>query len=301
MMSEPEPRPFPAPVFIAGCMRSGTSLLVDKLTQHPQLLKIGVELNDIWTAIGGANCLAPCEYRTEKDATFEAANNMAAYFAEFMREARHPRRYLMRAKNRYRQGLGRIAYDWEHLIPVNKSPHLTNKLRYVHRLFPQARILFIVRSIEGHSASMKVHFDRDYQRDGLVNILPEDSRGCYTRLTTPPEPAARAYPGDFSIIPEMWIRLNALALQDLQHIDPDRVRVMAYEDLVQRQPEVLRSIFDFLALRSEHATTTERIIHSGMKVINTTTAGDPMQKWRKTLSDSEIAQMEAVIQTHRVG
>ena len=301
MLSEPTPQPFPAPVFIAGCMRSGTSLLVDKLTQHPQLLKIGVELNAIWTAIGGASCQAPCSYRDETHATYAAANNMTAYFAHFMHDARRLRRHLMRAKNRYRQGLGRIAYDWDHLVPVNKSPHLSNKLRYVHALFPRARFLFIVRGIEGHSASMKVHFDRDYARAGLVNLFPPDPRACYTRQASAAPAGVRAYPGDFSIIPEMWIRLNALALQDLQHLPPDQVQVIAYEDLVARQPETLRRIFDFLDLRPAHAATAERIIHSGMQVINTTTTGDPMQKWRKTLSEAEIAQLEAVIQAHRAG
>ena len=37
---EPAPKPLAAPIFVTGCMRSGTTFLVDKMATHPQLLKI---------------------------------------------------------------------------------------------------------------------------------------------------------------------------------------------------------------------------------------------------------------------
>ncbi|GAB4411982.1 MAG: hypothetical protein OHK0039_17600 [Bacteroidia bacterium] len=299
MESEPWPGPLPEPLFIAGCMRSGTTLLVDKISQHPQLLKIGVELNDIWTAIGGATCANPCQHRTEQHATYEAAQRMTDYFTRYLLDARSLRRHLMRAKNRYRQGSGRIFYDWEHIVPVNKSPHLSNKLRYVQTLFPKARFIYLIRSIEGHSASMKVHFDRNYRTHKLVNYIPADPFGCYTRVREGQpiaEPVlSRQYPGDFSVIPEMWIRVNATALDDLRHIDPARYRIVVYEDLVQRQPEVLRGIFDFLRLDSRHQALADKIADSGMRVINTTTAGDPLDKWRETLGATEKQQLADVV------
>ncbi len=303
MESEPTPKVFPAPLIIAGCMRSGTSMLVDKLTQHPQLLKIGVELNDIWSAIGGAPCREPCAYRDESHAHPQYAHNMVTYFSEFIRKSKTIRRHLMRAKNYYREGKGSVFLDWDNLIPVNKSPHLTNKLRYVHSLFPDGKILFIIRSIEGHSASMKIHFDRNYEQEGIVSWLPEDSYGCYTRKREGVKPKGvvegRCYPGDFSVIPEMWIRLNALALQDMAGLPESCYKVVLYEDMVLHWKESLTKIFQFLDLDPRHHRETERIIHSHMKIINTTTEGNPLEKWKKALSGHEIEQLRAVVNDHK--
>ena len=49
---EPRATPLEQPIFVTGCMRSGTTFLVDKMASHPQLLKIGVELNQVWTDLG---------------------------------------------------------------------------------------------------------------------------------------------------------------------------------------------------------------------------------------------------------
>ena len=52
-------------------MRSGTTFLVDKLSSHPQLLKIGVELNQVWTDIGGASIKGTCDHKVAADASAE--------------------------------------------------------------------------------------------------------------------------------------------------------------------------------------------------------------------------------------
>ncbi|MDX2246227.1 MAG: sulfotransferase [Bacteroidia bacterium] len=301
--TEIPPKVFPSPLFIAGCMRSGTSLLVDKISQHPQLLKVGMELNDIWTAIGEAPCVGYCEHRDESHASFAAAANMAHYFDRFVADARSLRRYLMRLSNLFRFGSGTFSYDWDHIIPVNKSPHLTNKIRYVHTLFPQSKIVLIIRSIEGHCASTKVFFDREYQLLKRVNYIPTDPEGCYTRFSedTPPKSVipGRHYPGDFSVIPEMWIRLNALGLRDILTLPADSFRIINYEDLVNRQPEVLQRLFDFLQLRSVHTAKAEKIKTSGLKVINTSTSGDPLKKWEKYLSSEEQEIIRKTIKNFR--
>ncbi|MEZ4771901.1 MAG: sulfotransferase [Bacteroidia bacterium] len=301
--TEIPPKVFPAPLFIAGCMRSGTSLLVDKISQHPQLLKIGMELNDIWSAIGEAPCVGYCMHRDESHASFSAATNMAHYFDRFIADAKSGRRYLMRVSNLFRFGSGAFSYDWDHLIPVNKSPHLTNKLRYIHTLFPQSKIVLIIRSIEGHCASTKVFFDREYELLKRINYIPQDPKGCYTRFSEDITPEGvipdRCYPGDFSVIPEMWIRLNALGLRDLLSLPEDSVRIISYEDLVNRQSEVLGKLFDFLDLNPAHHNHSEKIKTSGLKVINTSTSGDPLKKWKKHLSDQELATINQTIENFR--
>lgn len=298
MQVEPDPTEFPPPLFITGCMRSGTSVLVERLCRHPQLLRIGMEMNDIWTAIGGASCKGVCEHKTEDDVSSEATANMVAYMTRCIELAQQPQRYLMRIRNRYLSGGNSVFKDFQRIIPVNKSPHLMNKLRYVHGMFPQAKFIFIIRSIEGHSASIKAFFDREYQRTGLKNYFPRDDQGCYARFY-PWQKVRRAdldrcYPGDFSIIPEMWIRLNAFALEDLQQLPPDQVMIVSYEDFITRQVETLRDVFAFIDIDPRHRAKTQKIIHAPMKVFNTTTKGNPLDKWRRMLSDDELKVIESV-------
>ena len=303
MESEITPKPFPDGLFIVGCHRSGTSMLVDKLTQHPQLFKVGVELNDIWTAIGGAQCKGLNEYRDEKDANFQAANNMTHYFSRFIDESKSFRRHLMRSKNWFTSRKGSIFYDWDHVIPVNKSPNLTNKIGYIHTLFPGFKVILIVRSILGHSSSAKVFFNRLYENYGMVNYIAENPKDGYIRIhkdeTTNQALDDRIFPGDFSIIPYLWIRLNRVAMEDIVRLPEEQRLIISYEDFVRYQDHYLERIFDFLEVLPRHNQATQKIIHSGMKIINTSTKGDPLEKWKTQLTHEEISQVERVVAENR--
>lgn len=289
---EPPGLPFQAPVFIIGCMRSGTTFLVDKLTQHPQLLKVGSELRGVWTEIGGAPCGGKVgSYRGSMDAKPTYAANMAAYFQDFVHQSQSVNRHLMRAKQKWKQGSSAIFYDWERVIPVNKSTHLVNKIAYLHALFPKARFIFILRDLPAQVASLKVHSLRHFDQAGTLLYAPEaekDSWGQGARsLFGSDIPDARFFPEHFSLIPEMWVRLNQLALTELSELPPARFRVIEYQDLVSHQASILGQVFDFLELHPQHRSQEERIAGTKMKIINTTSAGNPLDKWKHTLDAGE--------------
>ncbi|MEL7338870.1 MAG: sulfotransferase [Bacteroidota bacterium] len=293
MLPEPEPEPMPRPVFVAGCMRSGTTFLLDKLSQHPQLLKVGAELRGVWTEIGDAASMGPLsEAKRADQAHYLAATNMAHYLSAFIRESQNLRRHLMRAKNYYRYGQGRIRYDWPQVRPVNKSTQLVNKLAYAHRLFPQSQIILIIRGIEGHSASMKRFIEHNYQREQIVHVFPEQTDASWTRLPEKALPEGlspeRRYPNHFATIPQMWLQLNLRALRDLEALPRESYRVVLYEELVQEQAHYLGQLFDFLNLASEHQLEAGKIARSKLTITNTSTQGDPLEKWKKHLSESEI-------------
>lgn len=290
MQSEPPAHRLPRTAFIAGCMRSGTSFLVGKLSQHPQLLHVGSELNDIWTAVGGAPCSEVCQYRDELHFDVEYAQNMAHYFAEYARQSRKLRRHAMRWRHKQRTGSGRLTYDWQHLICINKSTHLTNKIRYVKSLFPNSKWIVLIRSIYGNAGSSKVFFNNLNDRQGLTFCVPDNSRDCWT--TAPGQNSGTngkiGYPGDFRAIPLMWLRLNYQLFQDLERIPSKDVLVVPYERLVERQSEQLMSIFRFLDLEDSHSREAEQIAGTSMKPMNTSTSGDPLSKWRTHLTSEEL-------------
>lgn len=301
MLPEPPPKAMPAPVFVAGCMRSGTTFLIDKLTQHPQLLKVGAELRQVWTEIGEARSTGPLsEAKAASEARFLAATNMAHYFSDFISESQTLRRHLMRAKNYYSYGQGRVRYDWANIRPVNKSTQLVNKLAYANALFPQAKLILIIRSIEGHSASMKSFIEHNYQQEKMVHVFPDEPDASWTRLTEDELPAEidpeRRYPTHFATIPQMWLQLNLRALRDLESLPKDSFRVVLYENLVQEQLHYMGGLLDFLALEDKHSAVAERIAQSRLAVTNTSTQGNPLEKWKKHLNPEEITLIEEVKQ-----
>lgn len=292
---EPAAHPLAAPLIVTGCMRSGTTFLVDKLTSHPQLLKVGVELNEVWTQIGGAPIKGRCTHRTAEDASPAYAYQMARYFADFIGESKSFKRKAMRFYAKLYHGLGRTNYDWDHIIPVNKSPHLMNKLGYTGALFPGATLILIIRDIYSHSASMKVHFDQLYKAHGRTYFLEEAPGSCYSQTEGALHDNARAYPGDFSIIPEMWMRMNALAIKEFEESGFAHKVVLSYERLITQQDQQLRALFEHLQLRPEHAAEAERIAQKATPLVNTTTSGNPLQKWKKQLSEGEVAAIDGVL------
>ncbi len=293
---EPEARAVNAPLFVTGCMRSGTTFLVDKLASHPQLLKIGVELNRVWTDIGGASIKGTCEHKVAGDASPEYTYQMATYFADFVRESQTLKRKAMRRYAKYFHGLGRASYDWDHIVPVNKSPHLMNKLGYVGALFPQSTMIIIVRDIYSHSASMKYHFEKLHKADGRTYFMEDSLTACYSQTHGQVPEGKAAYPGDFSIIPQLWLRMNKVAFDEIDRAGFKKKLVVSYEDLVMNQKGTLAAIFEALELRHEHDKVAKEIAEKATVLVNTTTKGNPLEKWKKQLSAEEISAIDAVVE-----
>lgn len=284
------------PLFISGCMRSGTTFLVDKLAGHPQLLKIGSELNEVWTEIGGAPCLKECTYRGAEHANPQFAYNMANYFFEFIRESKGLKRRAMRFTIKWKDNVQRVNYDWKNLVPMNKSPHLMNKIGYVNGLFPDSKILLIVRDVYAQCASLKRHLDNEYRRVGKRRFIPDDPKGCWSEWSSgggAPEHAC--YPADISVLPKMWLRLNELALQEIQQLPKDQYKIISYETLIKEQSTTLNAVFDFLDLLPKHEKEARKVAGKQIDLINTTTKGDPLEKWKSHLTAKEIEAIDVVV------
>jgi len=290
-----------SPLFITGCMRSGTTFLVDKLSAHPQLFKIGVELNTAWEKIGGTSTSEYCEYNDGTHASPYHTYQMSCHISDFIQNGKSLKRHLMRWVNLRNKQTGRVFYDWDHLIPMNKSPHLINKISYVRALFPKSKIILIVRDIYSHSASQKIHFDQDYKSRKKVSIETDLEGYCWSRVYENQIPSELSdfprYPGDFSTIPRMWIRLNKVAFKSLESLSDDDYLVIKYEDLILHQEAILKRVFQFLDLKDEFKEVESKIATKKIALINTTSSGDPLEKWRKQLNDEEIADIQSSIET----
>ncbi len=111
---------------------------------------------------------------------------------------------------------------------VDKTPSYSysgETLQRIAQQFPEARFLYLVRH---PSAVLKSLIDSQLQE-----IIP----------------FVRRYPGEMSAIPEMiWSLCNANIQSMLAGVDPERVSVVTYEDLVGDPKQAIAAILDFLEL-----------------------------------------------------
>ncbi|MBI1289542.1 MAG: hypothetical protein GC178_18395 [Flavobacteriales bacterium] len=284
------------PLFITGCMRSGTTLLSNLLHTHPQLLRIGAEMNEVWTAIGGAKMLGTCDHLTAANANPTFTYQLTDYIANFVRDGQGMKRKLMRLNTYWDEGHGRMNYDWKHIVPMNKSPHLMNKLEYANALFPEAKFIIIIRDVFGYSSSTKYFFEESLKHSRTEYSFPANSEGCWnTRFEV--NLAQGAIPSMTEIV-EMWFRLNELALNAISALS-DRILILNYEQLVNDQASTMANVFRFLNLQEAHRSEEQRIQQLNLKHRNTSTSGDSLTKWKELLSQKEISEIDAVIQRNQ--
>lgn len=289
--TEPPAETFRDPVFLIGLMRSGTTLLMNTLSEHPQLLKAGFELNRMWTKVGGAPCSVNCEMRLATDLQAQYQNNVTAYFERYIQNSKSFIRHLSRWSQKKYYGSGRVFYDWDNVFLMNKSPHLSNKISYINAMYPKAKFVVIVRSPYGQTASQKIHFLNNHKKQNTWFYLPNDNRSCRSKLLGSELGSYsndRLFPNNFSLIPEAWLKLNSIIFDHLTDIDESRKVVFSYEDFVLNKEECLGSIFNMLNLNEKHKSIEQQIIKKNRSIQNTTTSGNPINKWKKYLTNNEI-------------
>ena len=279
--TEKPAKQFNDPVFLIGLMRSGTTLLMHSLSEHPQLLKVGFELNTMWREVGGLKGdKNSCPRLTEDDFKQIYLKNVVHYFSDYIADSKSILRHLSRIDQRRVHGSGGIFYDWDNVIPLNKSPHLSNKVRYLSKLFPRAKFVVLVRPIESQSASLKKHFQNAKLSKGKEYFLPDENGSCWTKVNeTNKLQSKETATADFSSIVKSWLSLNYTMLKDLEAVNNPSL-IVDYNDLVVDQSKTLRTIFKFLDLKEEHRMKELKIARRSRKIHNTTTKGDPLTKWK---------------------
>jgi hypothetical protein len=242
-------RPVREPVFIIGCGRSGTTLVHRLLAAHPELIPTLAppdhEDHEGWMHFGGAlisgtgddGQVSGREYSPSMDesqVTEAVVRSMHAYYHDHVTG---------------RDGGKRV---------VNKNPHVSNKLRYVRRIFPDARFVHVIRDVVPFVGSWKHMLDRE-----MPNVLaywPDEAFPNIWHFPFKDDPMGRSrqdlfagqdriYPGGgFRRLPEFWAKVNANIPVQLADT-PSQLMTIRYEDLCADPGGVLRGIQDFLGLR----------------------------------------------------
>jgi hypothetical protein len=137
---------------------------------------------------------------------------------------------------------------------LNKCPHLSNKLRYVRAIFPDARFIHIIREPVAMVASW-VKLMRAVPE--LMLYWPEAEYPCFWVL--PVKEAAkrghvlarepRFYPGGGPmLLANYWATVNANVSRQLSDTS-DQLLTVRYEDLIAQPDQELEQIARFCNLR----------------------------------------------------
>lgn len=245
------------PIFIVGCGRSGTTLLFDWLSQHPDLARTqgypDGEDHEGWIEHGhcvmagigspgserfgnGINGFNACLHMGAEDVTPAIQEAMHRHYAEGVMGGNEGKRV------------------------INKCPHNSNKLGYLLGLFPDAKIVHIVRDCEPVAASWMAVMDAV---PSLVVYLPDEEFPCLWLMQRPVGEAERKvlarhkrfYPGGGAALwVDYWCKTN-MGIEPQMAGKLDQLISVRYEDLVVAPQAVLDRITAFCELPAHRYAT----------------------------------------------
>jgi hypothetical protein len=239
------------PVFIVGCGRSGTTMLFDLLSKHPEFIRTNGypdgEDHDGWIKHGscvmagignpynpkfgnGINGFQYCLHMTKEDVTEGIIHDMHDYY------------------------LNEVLCGNINKRVLNKQPHLSNKLDYVLDIFPDAKIIHIIRDCEPMVASWKAVMDHV---SSLLVYFPKDEEfPCLWLMQNPEDSVAKSlidkhpqfYPGGGEkLFIDYWNKVNQGILKQMIGRE-NQLLSIRYEDLIKHPLRVTNKLISFCEL-----------------------------------------------------
>lgn len=270
-----------SPVFLVGCMRSGTTLLADLLGRVPGVVHCPFELKHLWSEAGGVAMASPRTRDSvcpELDASAvrpgQATRLADAFLAEFRRRG------------------GRRGD-----VFLTKNPHLVNKLPFVRALFPDARFIFIRRRMPAVVASLVALFEDVCGRQRTWHVWPEPRAAGATRCWeafhhVPPPPAvdpSRCFPGgDVRFLAEYWLESNLAITRFAADLSDGMGLAVAAEDLLAEPDRELTRCLAHLGVHPGDLTAVRAVVDPARGSLR-----------RDRLSPAALADLRSFIEERR--
>lgn len=207
----------PAPLFLVGCQRSGTNMLMDVLEQDP----------NTWT------------YNEDHPKAFD----------NYRLKPREPRMRLLRAA-RCRWVVFKPLCDSQHIDRL-LAEHPDGKAIWPFRRYQDVANSALKNFGEDHQLWMVRMAATSPQWDHwLVDRMPAERRELVRRLYD-------AGMSRHTAAALKWYLRNAIYFDFGLEEQPDRVLLICYEDLVRQPAEQFRAVFDFLDLSFDPACVSD--------------------------------------------
>jgi hypothetical protein len=248
----------PAPVFVIGCYRSGTSILTWAVGQHPEIYPVD-ENNWLLSSYFGSALFGEVNDQLSTEVTKLAYKLDSKEYVQWHGESISSLLMALSDAREKRITLGRLAGkpgDFDSKFRVGRSAGIA-KTRWVDgtpenssiaiglaEMFPLARFVYLVRSPRG-----------------VVNSLMQFQSGVKTHR--------------FTEAVEAWERLNMMAYEAAEVLGDEVVTVVEYDDMIRDPRTCLRRIFSHIncpAFDAAANTFSNRINSSGSRKIKWTQA-----------------------------
>jgi hypothetical protein len=249
----------PSMAFVVGCARSGTSILGELIAAHPSV-KYVFEATKVWESIGRR---ADGSHRlTHADASWRVRPRIRRQFARYHGPCE----------------AGGLV--------VEKCPRNTLRIPFLHRVFPEARFIHIIRD----------------GRDVACSLVPGLASGRWQHLRPPDWRQIEARCQGAARCAMAWRSIVELAMNDLREVPHLEVR---YERLVRDPAGTARAILAYLGLAE-----SSEVFEFAHRIQDQTAGSYQAQfqvqwfrndhsarlgRWRENLSLSELRQVHELI------
>lgn len=271
------------PVLIIGCGRSGTTMLFNLLNEHQDLTGTtgfpDGEDTEMWVKVGGAliACFGGVHSRSPIGHCFCGAmdgNSLTQGRINYIHDY-VTKKYLKKG------GPGRRL--------LNKNPHLSNKIKYIHTVFEDVKLIHVVRDPYAVIASWKVLLARyrnllveiPDSESACMNIFPNRGWGASIPILKRGNPNLYD-PGDVAsvrLLARFWKNINLYVLKQASDVKTLAIYTVRFEDICRDQKAGLSDVLDFCEL----STKSDWILRVRPAV---------QTKWKRVLSPREIALVD---------
>lgn len=250
----------PAPAFIVGCSRSGTTVTYETIAAAKQLLSFGYEIPTFWNSLWGPH---------KNDWDSEAAG------------AEHARPEYRDTVLRYfyqRLGRGRV---------LDKTCINVMRLPFLYKLFPDAAFVFIHRDGRDNISSMMDGWRHDghFRLSQFLGDSPElvainDSEFSEWSFFLPPGWRDYNHASLEDVCAYQWITANSMALE-ARNIIPRRQWIqLRYEDIFEQPIEMFRPVFEQLGITFDYRLE-KRCAELNKRPTSIVKGAPKRQKWKQ--------------------
>jgi Sulfotransferase family len=296
--------PIYKPVLVFGAPRSGTSMLFQALSTHPELWSLYRESQEVIDKCMAAALqardsdelrpedLRPGDAQALSRAFFDSVGNPEAVGAVSARLPLILRARLNRVLTAGHNGAKPVA-----LRIVEKNPQNSFRLRFLERVFPDARFLFITRHPASNLASLYRGWSEPRFRTCRlpVGFALSGHRTRHWHFGRPPGWRDMNGRSLIEICAFQWRAYNEACLRDVPGLTAPVLRVR-YEDLCQRPGEVLSEIAGWADLDPGPLAP----FASGLPVVNTWSRPHA-DKWRSLAPQIQKVSPEIADVAARLG
>lgn len=264
-----------APVILVGTHRSGTSWFGNMLATHPDLA-YWLEPRHVWT---WGNSYLPDDRMTADHARPRVIRHIRSTFARYARQ---------RGKSRF----------------CEKTPSNCLRLPFIHEVYPEARIILIIRDGRSVIRSAAEKMSNGVPTHRIVrramqtpvwewpSYVPRTCRTVRRKFLGqsldywgPRPPGWRDWLGQHPrnvILAKQWAETIRTAVQDAERLGPEVVHTIRYEHVMARPQEVMQGVVDHLRLAN-----SERMIEHVVSTV------DParQRKWRDVLTQETLEEV----------